>query len=66
MNQCYMNIKKHDGSLPIIGVNTFTDPDAETLSADNADAFDMDVTRSDETEKRMVIERNTCLPSRTF
>ena len=50
--------KKHDGSLPIIGVNTFTDPDAEALSADNADAFDMDVTRSDETEKRMVIERN--------
>ena len=50
--------KKHDGSLPIIGVNTFTDPDAEALTADNADAFDMDVTRSDETEKRMVIERN--------
>ncbi len=50
--------KKHDGSLPIIGVNTFTDPDAEALTADNADAFDMDVTRSDETEKRMVIDRN--------
>ncbi len=50
--------KKHDGSLPIIGVNTFTDPDAEALTADNADAFDMDVTRSDEEEKKMVIERN--------
>ena len=50
--------KKHDGSLPIIGVNTFTDPDAEALTADNADAFDMDVTRSDEQEKKMVIERN--------
>ncbi len=50
--------KKHDGSLPIIGVNTFTDPEAEALTADNADAFDMDVTRSDETEKKMVIERN--------
>ena len=50
--------KKHDGSLPIIGVNTFTDPDAEALTADNADAFDIDVTRSDEEEKKMVIERN--------
>ena len=50
--------KKHDGTLPIIGVNTFTDPEAEVLNADNADSFDMDVTRSDENEKRMVIERN--------
>ena len=50
--------KKHDGTLPIIGVNTFTDPEAEALNADNADSFDMDVTRSDENEKRMVIERN--------
>ena len=50
--------KKHDGSLPIIGVNTFTDPDAEALTADNADAFNMDVTRSDEQEKKMVIQRN--------
>ena len=50
--------KKHDGTLPIIGVNTFTDPEAEALNADNADSFDMDVTRSDESEKRMVIKRN--------
>jgi hypothetical protein len=39
-------------------VNTFINPDAASLSADEADAFDVDVTRSDEGEKRMVIERN--------
>ena len=50
--------RKHDGSLPIIGVNTFTDEEATALSADNADDFDVDVTRSDEDEKRLVIERN--------
>ncbi|MDP7000423.1 MAG: methylmalonyl-CoA mutase family protein, partial [Candidatus Poseidoniaceae archaeon] len=50
--------KKHDGSIPIIGVNTFTDPDAQTFSADEADEFDIEVTRSDSNEKRMVIERN--------
>jgi len=50
---------KHDGSLPIIGVNTFIDPDANMLSADHADKFDIEVTRSDEAEKKSVIERNT-------
>ena len=50
--------KKHDGSLPIVGVNTFTDPEASVLSADTADDFDLNVTRSDDVEKKMVIERN--------
>ena len=50
--------RKHSGELPIVGVNTFINPDAASLSADEADAFDVDVTRSDEGEKRMVIERN--------
>jgi methylmalonyl-CoA mutase len=49
---------KHDGSLPIIGVNTFTDPDASVLSADHAEEFNLKVTRSDETEKKLVIGRN--------
>ena len=56
MNRWFMSI----GSilaLPIIGVNTFTNP-ATSLSADEADSFDMEVTRSDEGEKKMVIERN--------
>ncbi len=50
--------RKHSGELPIVGVNTFTNPDAVTLSADDAEAFDIDVTRSDLDEKHMVIERN--------
>ena len=55
--------KKHDGSLPIIGVNTYLDEEATMLSADDADAFDVDVTRSDEAEKSMVIERNEAFRS---
>ena len=47
--------RKHTGETPIVGVNTFTDSDAESVSAEN---FDVEVTRSDEREKRMVIERN--------
>ena len=47
--------RKHTGETPIVGVNTFTDSEAESVSAEN---FDIEVTRSDEDEKRMVIERN--------
>ena len=50
--------RKHTGEIPIIGVNTFQDPDAVNLSADDADSFNMDVTRSDGDEKKMVIDRN--------
>ena len=50
--------RKHSGELPIVGVNTFLNPDAASLSAENADSFDMNVTRSDKAEKLMVIERN--------
>ena len=47
--------RKHTGETPIVGVNTFTDSEAESISAEN---FEIEVTRSDEDEKRMVIERN--------
>ena len=47
--------RKHTGETPIVGVNTFTDEDSATPSADD---FDLDVTRSDEKEKMMVITRN--------
>ena len=47
--------RKHTGETPIVGVNTFTDSEAESVSAED---FDIEVTRSDEDEKRMVIERN--------
>ena len=47
--------RKHTGETPIVGVNTFTDPESESVSADD---FDIEVTRSDVTEKKMVIARN--------
>jgi methylmalonyl-CoA mutase len=57
---------KHDGSLPIIGVNTFTDPEANVLSADRADEFDIAVTRSNKVEKNLVIERNTAFKEANY
>ena len=50
--------RKHTGDIPIVGVNTFQDPDSKSLSADEADSFNLDVTRSDSNEKKMVILRN--------
>ena len=47
--------KKHSGELPIIGVNTFEEGADNSLSIEE---FDIDVTRSDEAERMMVIERN--------
>ena len=43
--------RKHDGSLPIIGVNTFLDPDGDPVVAD------MELARSSDPEKRDQIER---------
>ena len=51
----YYEQKKFDGSLPIIGVNTFVDEEAATMSSDD---FDVEVTRSDEAERQMIIGRN--------
>jgi len=47
--------RKHSGELPIVGVNTYVDEGSAVMSADG---FDVDVTRSDEVERQMVIERN--------
>ena len=47
--------RKHSGELPIVGVNTYVDEGSAVMSADD---FDIDVTRSDEAERRMVIDRN--------
>jgi len=46
--------RKHTGETPVVGVNTFTDSGSSTPPAQD---FDIEVTRSDESEKRMVIER---------
>ena len=47
--------RKHTGETPIVGVNTFIDKEAEAFSSED---FNVEVTRSDEEEKRMVIARN--------
>ena len=47
--------RKHSGETPIVGVNMFTDPGSATPSAEE---FDIEVTRSDDSEKMMVISRN--------
>ena len=47
--------QKHSGELPIIGVNTYVDEGSAVMSSDD---FDVDVTRSDEAERQMVIDRN--------
>ena len=47
--------RKHSGELPIIGVNTYIDEGSAVMSSDE---FDVDVTRSDESERHMVIDRN--------
>jgi len=47
--------RKHSGELPIIGVNTFEEGVNNSLSVEE---FNIEVTRSDKTERMMVIERN--------
>jgi isobutyryl-CoA mutase len=42
---------KHDGSIPIVGVNTFRNPDGDET------AHDVDLTRSDESEKQDQLHR---------
>ena len=47
--------RKHSGEIPIIGVNTFEEGVDNSLSVEE---FDIEVTRSDEDERMMVIDRN--------
>ena len=47
--------RKHSGEIPIIGVNTFEEGVENSLSVEE---FDIEVTRSDEDERMMVIDRN--------
>ena len=47
--------RKHSGELPIIGVNTFEEGIDNSLSVEE---FNIEVTRSDEDERMMVIHRN--------
>jgi methylmalonyl-CoA mutase len=45
--------KKHDGSLPIVGVNTYLNPNGE----DNAGEFSLALERSTDEEKQTQIQR---------
>jgi len=47
--------RKHTGETPVVGVNTFADENYNSFSTQE---FDVDVTRSDQNEKKMVIRRN--------
>jgi isobutyryl-CoA mutase len=46
---------KHSGELPLIGVNTFLDSEAPDL--DDADAFEMEITRATDEEKQGCLAR---------
>jgi methylmalonyl-CoA mutase len=45
--------RKHDGSLPIIGVNTFRNP----AGSDDSDPHKLELARGTEEEKRSQLER---------
>ena len=47
----FYETKKHDGSLPIIGVNTFLNPDAEQVQGD------IELARSSDAEKKSQLAR---------
>jgi len=55
---------KHDGTLPIVGVNTFQNPNAEAFDESSADAFDMELARATPEEKAACLERTTALQER--
>ena len=60
----YYEHLKHDGTLPIIGVNTFQNPNAEAFDESSADAFDMELARATPEEKAACLERTTALQHR--
>ena len=58
----YYEHLKHDGTLPIIGVNTFLNPNAKDFDEDSADEFDMELARSTPDEKQACLERTQAIP----
>ncbi|HYZ98907.1 MAG TPA: methylmalonyl-CoA mutase family protein, partial [Acidimicrobiales bacterium] len=49
--------RKHDGSLPLVGVNTFLAPDAVPGATDEAAGQPLELARSTEEEKRRQLDR---------
>lgn len=58
----YYEHQKHDGSLPIVGVNTFLNPNAKAFDASSADEFDMELARATPEEKQACLERIQAIP----
>ena len=58
----YYEHMKHDGTLPIIGVNTFLNPNATGFDEDSADEFDMELARANPDEKLACLERTQAIP----
>jgi len=65
----YYEHKKHDGTLPIVGVNTFKNPDAQVFDESSADDFEMELARATPEEKEncliRVTDRQTLTPQQT-
>ena len=65
----YYEHQKHDGTLPIIGVNTFKNPDAQVFDESSADDFEMELARATPEEKEnclaRVTDRQTLTPEET-
>jgi len=53
----YYEHLKHDGTLPIIGVNTFQNPNAQVFDESSADEFEMELARATPEEKQACLER---------
>lgn len=65
----YYEHKKHDGTLPVVGVNTFKNPDAQVFDESSADDFEMELARATPEEKEncliRVTDRQTLTPKET-
>ena len=57
----YYEHLKHDGTLPIIGVNTFQNPNAAAFDESAADDFEMELARATPEEKQACLDRTTAL-----
>lgn len=57
----YYEHLKHDGTLPIVGVNTFLNPNAQDFDENAADEFDMELARATPDEKQACLERTQAI-----
>ena len=58
----YYEHLKHDGTLPIVGVNTFLNPNAKVFDESAADDFDMELARATPEEKQACLKRTQAIP----